>query len=52
MKVWPFMVYTIIGCMAYGGLMVYVSNAPFLIMEKGVCRVIRLQSFLRSIRWD
>lgn len=35
MKVWPFMVYTIIGCMAYGGLMVYVSNAPFLIMEKG-----------------
>lgn len=35
MKVWPFVVYTIIGCMAYGGLMVYVSNAPFLIMEKG-----------------
>ena len=35
MKVWPYMVYTIIGCMAYGGLMVYVSNAPFLIMEKG-----------------
>ena len=35
MKVWPFMVYTIIGCMAYGGLMVYVSNAPFLILEKG-----------------
>lgn len=50
MKVWPFMVYTIIGCMAYGGLMVYVSNAPFLIMEKGACRGIRLQSFLRSIR--
>ena len=31
----PFMIYTIIGCMAYGSLMVYVSNAPYLIMEKG-----------------
>ena len=34
-KNWPYMVYTIIGSMAYGGLMIYVSNAPFLIMEKG-----------------
>ena len=32
---WPFLAYTLIGCMAYGSLMVYVSNAPFLIMEKG-----------------
>lgn len=31
----PYLVYTLIGCMAYGSLMVYVSNAPFLIMEKG-----------------
>lgn len=31
-----FIKYSLIGCMAYGGLMIYVSNAPFLIMEKGM----------------
>lgn len=35
-KNWPYMAYSIIGCMAYGSLMIYVSNAPFLIMKKGM----------------
>lgn len=30
-----FMLFTLIGSLAYGGLMVYVANSPFLIMEKG-----------------
>ncbi len=30
-----FVIYTLIGSMAYSGLMVYISNSPFLVMEKG-----------------
>ncbi len=30
-----FVIYTLVGSMAYSGLMVYISNSPFLIMEKG-----------------
>ena len=30
-----FLIYTLIGSMAYSGLMIYISNSPFLVMEKG-----------------
>ncbi len=30
-----FVIYTLINCMAFSGLMVYISNSPFLIMEQG-----------------
>lgn len=30
-----FCIYTLIGSMAYAGMMVYITNSPFLLMEKG-----------------